>query len=172
MYTHAHTRSYMTCVSVMRSCAYTCVIHPYVTLGYIYFVLRLHLLFVSSSSPCRPGFLQLRPCALFLLGGTLLATPPRPSARLRYAFSLVSSSLFSLSFSLAHYLGSDSICRTMLFAMWLHAGGPCSLDEMPELRRRVSLQSTTLLGTQSADRAVTPRARASTFADHRVRLVD
>lgn len=101
MYTHAHTRSYMTCVSVMRSCAYTCVIHPYVTLGYIYFVLRLHLLFVSSSSPCRPGFLQLRPCALFLLGGTLLATPPRPSALLRYAFSLVSSSLFSLSLSLS-----------------------------------------------------------------------
>lgn len=143
----------MTCVPVTHLCAYMCVRHPYATLGYIYLVPRLHLLFISSSpSPCHPGFLQLRPCALFLLGATLLAPRSLRVPSPRFLARFLSSSL-SASPSLSYYLGSDSICRTMLFTMWLHAGGPCSLGEMPELRRRVSLQSTMLLGTQSADRA-------------------
>lgn len=173
MYTHAHARSYMTCVPVMRPCAYTCVIHSYVTLGYIYLMPRLHLFFLHLllHSPAALGFFNFDhapssfsgpppPC---IPASSLRASPARFLAR--FLEPLLSSSL-------SHYLGSDSICRTMLFTMWLHAGGPCSLGEMPELRQRVSLQSTTLLGTQNASRAVAPRARASTFADHRMRLVD
>lgn len=135
-----------------------CVTHPYSRRGARY--TRLHLpsscffftssFSSSSSSPyLPPRFLQLR-CALFLLGATL----SHLASLRRRAFSLG-----SLALLLSRYLGSDSICRTMLFTMWLHAGGPCSFV-MLELRRRVSLQSTTLLGTQNASRRA-PKCRLS-----------
>jgi len=156
----ARARSYMTRVFARVCVSDTSVFslrYTIQTLGYIYLSrassppLPFHLLLIPLPLP-PPRFLQLRPCALFLLGATL----SHLTSLRRRAFSLG-----SLALLLSRYLGSDSICRTMLFTMWLHAGGLCSLGAMLELRRRVSLQSTTLLGTQNASR------RASIFADHR-----
>lgn len=153
-----------TCVtrSICRSCI----------LRYIRYVHHLHLLlFISLFIPLLPGFFNFdhAPSSLSELSPCFPAVSARFPARFLVTLSCLSlllSSSLSLSFSC--YLGSDSICRTMLLTMWLHAGDPCSLGAMPELRRRVSLQSTMLLGTQKR-RRLPPRIRtySGRFTHHR-----
>lgn len=149
MYMYALTLGH-TWRELAHTCVHACVTHPYDTVGYIRLLSRTFLssfFFISSLSlsllpfSYRPRFLQLRPFAFFLYRAI-------PSL-LQRAFSLVSSrpplpSLLSLSLSLTI---SDLIrfvvqCCSRCDYM---PEVPCSLGAMPELRRRVSLQSTTLL---------------------------
>lgn len=162
IYTLTLGNTWRVCVRVRGCVTYSCGARYIV--GYIHAQPLLHLLFTSSSSPYRQisSTSTMRPLPLG-------ATPSHSRSPLCsfgasfLAHTLTTFSLFlslsplpPLSLFLSHYLGSDSICRTMLFTMWLHAGSPYSLGAMPELRRRVSLQSTTLLGIRNVVAAAYP----------------